>query len=52
MTAKELIEKLQMLDPDKVIYMEYCDHHSFNFTKNFGLTEHGVMTNDAEDAWL
>lgn len=54
MTAKELIEKLQMLDPDQEIYMEYCDHHSFsfNFTKNFGLTEHGVLTNDAEDAWL
>ena len=54
MTAKELIEKLQMLDPDQEIYVEYCDRRNFslNFTKKFGLTEHGVLTDDAEDKWL
>jgi len=54
MTAKELIEKLQMLDPDQVISMEYYDRQSlsFSFTEYFGLTEDGVLTNDAQDKWL
>lgn len=56
MTAKELIEKLQMLDPDQVIsmeYMAYYDYHlTCNFTDYFGLTGDGVLTNDEQEKWL
>lgn len=57
MTAKELIEKLQMLDPDQEIYVEYAEYDDddgchFNLIGYFGLTEHGVLTNDAEDKWI
>jgi len=50
MTAKELIEKLQQLDPDQVIYVEYDDRHNFisNFTDNFGLTERGLLLNNLQ----
>lgn len=54
MTAKELIEKLQQLDPDQVIYMEYDDGYCFisNFTDDFGLTEGGFLTNNVQEKWL
>lgn len=52
MTAKELIEKLQQLDPDQAISMEYDDGYRFSYAVYFGLTEDGVLTNNVQEKWL